>query len=117
MPNPVVHFEVGCRNRESTNDFYTKLFGWSTSDYGPLSKKVDTSSNNGINGYLTALGHEPHNYVMVYVEVEDISATLKEVADLGGETVVPETEIPGGGRFAWFKDIDGNMLGLIRKAE
>ena len=78
MPNPVVHFDIGCRNREKTNEFYTKLFGWKTTDYGPLSKAVDTASDNGINGYLTALGHEPHNYVMVYIEVEDIAATLEE---------------------------------------
>lgn len=117
MPNPVVHFDVGCRDREKTNEFFTQLFGWSTDDYGPLSKKVNTGSDDGINGYLTALGHEPHNYVMVYIEVDDIVATLNNVGALGGAVVIPKTEIPGGGHFAWFKDIDGNTLGLIQKSE
>ena len=116
MSNPVVHFEIGCRDREKTNAFFTRLFGWETTDYGPLSKRVDTGSSAGINGYMTALGHEPHNYVMVYVEVDDVSATLEKATELGGEVVVPETEIPGGGHFAWFKDIDGNMLGLLKKS-
>ena len=116
MNNPVVHFDIGCRDRNKTNEFFTKLFGWETTDYGPLSKKVDTNSDDGINGYLTALGHEPHNYVMMYIEVEDINQTLKNATELGGQTVIPETEIPGGGHFAWFKDIDGNILGLLKKA-
>ena len=115
MPNPVVHFDIGCRDREKTNEFFTQLFGWSTTDYGPLSKRIDTGGEEGIGGYLTALGHEPHNYVMVYVEVEDIAATLGRVGELGGEVVIPETEIPGGGHFAWFRDIDGNLLGLLKK--
>ncbi|MEL7499479.1 MAG: VOC family protein [Planctomycetota bacterium] len=117
MPNPVVHFDIGCRDRDKTNTFFTKLFGWSTTDYGPLSKSVNTGTEDGIQGYLTSLGHEPHNYVMVYVEVENIASTLENVTELGGEVVIPETEIPGGGHFAWFKDIDGNMLGLIKKNE
>ena len=117
MSNPVVHFDIGCRDLGKTNEFYTKLFGWQTSEYGPLSKKVATNCEEGINGYLTSLGHEPHNYVMIYVEVESIADTLQEIGELGGEVVIPETEIPGGGHFAWFKDTDGNMLGLLRKAQ
>jgi len=30
--------------------------------------------------------------------------------------VIPETDIPGGGRFAWFSDPDGNLIGLVRPA-
>ncbi len=115
MSRPVVHFDIGCRDREKTNDFYTQLFDWTTSDYGPLSKKIDTGSSEGIQGHLTALGHEPHHYVMIYVEVEDIPRTLEKATALGGEVVIPETEIPGGGHFAWFKDLDGNTLGLHKK--
>ena len=28
MPNPVVHFEIGCRDRAKTAQFFTQLFGW-----------------------------------------------------------------------------------------
>ena len=28
MPNPVVHFEIGCRDRARTADFFSKLFDW-----------------------------------------------------------------------------------------
>ena len=61
MTSPVVHFDIGCRDRDQADAFYTQLFGWTTTDYGPLSKKIDTGSSTGIAGHLTALGHEPHN--------------------------------------------------------
>jgi len=61
-----------------------------------------------------ALGHEPHNYVMVYVEVEDLQACLDRAAQLDGKTIIPPTEIPGGGRFAWLTDPEGNLLGLLK---
>ena len=73
---------------------------------------IAPGSEDGIGGHITALGHEPHNYVTVYVRVDDIEAYLEKAETLGGQTVVPATEIPGMGRFAWFSDLDGNTIGL-----
>ena len=50
---------------------------------------------------------------MIYIEVDDIGEHLTKAAELGGEVMIPETKIPGGGHFAWLKDVDGNMIGLI----
>ena len=33
--------------------------------------------------------------------------------ELGGDVMIPENPIPGVGKFAWIKDIDGNLVGLI----
>ena len=115
MPNPVVHFDIGCRDREKSDEFYSQLFGWKTTDYGPLSKKIDTESSDGIQGHITSLGHEPHNYVTIYVEVAELEEYLTKVVALGGEVMIPATEIPGGGHFAWIKDLDGNIIGLHKK--
>lgn len=116
MANPVVHFDIGCRDKEKANAFYTSLFGWTTSDYGPMAKSIATGSETGIQGFLTSLGHEPHNYVMVYVEVEDITEYLAKTEELGGNVVIPENEVPGLGSFAWIADIDGNTIGLWKPA-
>ena len=48
----------------------------------------------------------------VYVEVDDISAILTKVEELGGSVMVPENEVTGMGHFAWIKDPDGNQVGL-----
>jgi predicted enzyme related to lactoylglutathione lyase len=112
MGNPVVHFDVGCSNSEESRDFYQTVFDWIAEPYGPFSFKFDTGSSRGIQGYTTALGHEPHQYVMFYVEVEDITAKSKLVEAQGGQIVVPETQVPESGAFAWCKDPAGNLFGL-----
>ena len=110
MGQPVVHFEIGCRDRERTGSFFGALFGWEIRPEGPASL-IETGGTVGINGHITALGHEPHHYVTFYVEVDDPQAYLKRAEALGGKTLVPPVEIPTG-TFAWFADPDGNAIGL-----
>jgi predicted enzyme related to lactoylglutathione lyase len=55
--------------------------------------------------------------VTFYVEVDDPSAYLKKVAELGGTTIVPPTEIPQFGlTFAFFADPEGHVVGLSKGA-
>src|ERR1022692_444156 len=35
MNNPVVHFEIGCRDKAVTEQFYAKLFDWKMAAMGP----------------------------------------------------------------------------------
>lgn len=118
MPAPVVHFEIGCKDLNAAKSFYSKLFGWEyvpdmpdmgmVSNLGPFAE----AKTEGIGGHIQALGHEPHKYVTIYVQVPNIEATLAQVGKLGGKTVVPKTEVPGMGHFAWFEDSQGNVVGL-----
>jgi predicted enzyme related to lactoylglutathione lyase len=73
---------------------------------------IDPGVDAGIPGHITALGHEPHNYVTVYVEVDDLQNYLDKAEGLGGKMIIPPTEVPEMGSFAWFADIDGNTIGL-----
>jgi predicted enzyme related to lactoylglutathione lyase len=63
---------------------------------------------------MTALGHEPFHYTTFYVEVDDLKAYLDKAVALGGKVVVPPVKFPLG-TFAWFSDIDGNMIGLLKR--
>jgi predicted enzyme related to lactoylglutathione lyase len=110
MPNPVVHFEIGCPDTAQSAQFYESLFGWSSTAMGPA-RMIDTGSKEGIQGHMTALGHEPHRYTIFYVNVDDIDAFLAKAASLGGKTLVPKVNIPTGS-FAWISDPDGNTVGL-----
>jgi predicted enzyme related to lactoylglutathione lyase len=110
MGQPVEHFEIGCRDKEKTKAFYTALFDWTITEAGPASM-IDTGAGRGIQGHITSLGHEPYNYVNIYVSVEDIKASLAKAESLGGKTVVPPVTIPEG-TFAWFADPEGNTIGL-----
>ena len=114
MPNPVVHFEIGCRDRAKTGEFYSALFDWKISEQGPASN-IDTGVSGALAGHITSLGHEPQHYTMFYVQVEDIRAALKMAESLGGKTLVPPVTLPGAGIFAWMADPEGNMVGLLQK--
>jgi predicted enzyme related to lactoylglutathione lyase len=50
--------------------------------------------------------------VIVYISTDDIEATLAKVEELGGKTLLPKTEIPNMGWFAFFSDPTGNRVGL-----
>lgn len=116
MGKPVVFFDIGCRDHDATLEFYTELFGWDGSEVNESSTRVQTGSD-GIEGAVTSLGHEPHNYVMIYVEVDDLEATLERATELGGEVTIGPLPTPDGRRFAWIQDVEGTTFGVLGPAE
>jgi len=110
MANPVIHFEIGCKDTAQSSRFYSSLFGWTSQAMGPATM-IQTGSQQGIQGHFTALGHEPFHYTIFYVQVESIEESLSKAGSLGGRTIIPKVDIPTGS-FAWFSDPDGNTVGL-----
>jgi predicted enzyme related to lactoylglutathione lyase len=111
VAHPVIHFEIGCRDKVKSARFFTDLFGWQI-DGGPAGT-IETAGTGGVPGHLTALGHEPQHYTQFYVEVEDVQAYLDKGVALGGKVVVPPIKTPTF-TFAWLSDIDGNTIGLLK---
>lgn len=111
MGCPVVHFEIGARDGGQLAGFYSKLFDWKVMPYGPASM-FDTGTKEGIMGHVNQLGHEPHNYCVVYVQVDDIPAYSRKAEAAGAKVIVPSQEVPGMGHFAWLADPEGNHFGL-----
>jgi predicted enzyme related to lactoylglutathione lyase len=113
MGRPVVHFEIGCRDSAKAQAFYSKLFDWNFDQYGnSVMIRTGAPPGVGINGHITTLGHEPHNYITIYAQVDDMQATLAKATELGGKTLVPMTEVPNLGHFAWIADPEGTVIGL-----
>jgi uncharacterized protein len=110
MGNAVVHFEIGCRNKEQNADFFARIFGWQMQAMGPATM-INTAADSGIQGHMTSLEHEPYHYTIFYVQVDDVKAYLDKAGELGGKTLVPPIEIPTG-TFGWFADPEGNTIGL-----
>jgi uncharacterized protein len=110
--SPVVHFEIGCKDLDKTSAFYTDLFGWSPTPV-PQATLLDTLSPQGIQGHITALGHEPHQYVTFYIQVDNIVECLARIEQAGGKKVLGPFPLPDQKQFAWFTDPGGNMIGLV----
>jgi hypothetical protein len=112
MPNPIVHFEIGCRDTTKTQDFFANLFDWKMLPSAGPATMIDTGGS--VTGHITSLGHEPHTFTHFYVQVDDVQVYLDKATGLGGKTLVPPVEIPTG-TFAWFADPEGNTVGLWKQ--
>ena len=119
MANPVVYFELGGRDSEGLSEFYSDLFGWNINEMGAASAagspyRFIEGQEGGIPGGIIETNENmPPNYVMFYVQADDLQATLDKVVSLGGQAVVPPTDIPGGtGQIAVFMDPENNVIGL-----
>jgi uncharacterized protein len=110
MLNPICHFEIGCRDQAKTREFFSQLFDWKMEEMGPATM---IRTGDAVGGHISALGHEPHNYTIFYVKVEDVNAHLAKAISLGGKMLVPAVTIPSG-TFAWFADPEGNTIGIFQ---
>ena len=68
----------------------------------------------GIGGGFNPVREDnPAGTVLVYVDTDDINASLAKVEKLGGKIVTQKTEIPGIGWLGVFTDPTGNLIGLF----
>jgi uncharacterized protein len=124
----VVHFEVPFDDLDRAKAFYASSFEWDlrTSSMGEMeyTSVITTPSDDrtgmpkepgAINGGMTQRGTETPAPVIT-VGVDSIDDALKRIEASGGSTVAPRTPIPGMGAFAYFKDSEGNILGLWESA-
>ena len=110
--HPIVHIEFSAENRESTGEFYANLFGWEVQQI-PEMNYATFGSQEGLGGGFNPYSESaPAGTTVVYIGTDDIPSTLQEIEKAGGKALVPKTEIPGMGWFAFFEDISGNRVGL-----
>jgi len=113
MKRTVVHFEIGCRDIEKTAAFYRDVFDWQLKKHGN-SAIIDTGQADALSGHINQLGpDDPQNYVTVYIETDALHADLEAIEAKGGEIFVKPVQLPDGRSFAWFRDVAGNLIGLI----
>lgn len=49
------------------------------------------------------------------MQVDDLKAYLGKVESMGGKTVMPPMDIPGGPTLALFADPEGNVVGMVKE--
>jgi hypothetical protein len=124
MNGEVGHFEIPAKDMKRAKAFYSKVFGWKSSE-GTIESgetytslvTTETDKNNrpkspgAINGGMIKL-RKPFTGPVITIVASDIAASLKLVAKNGGNTVVKRTGMGKLGAHAYFKDSEGNLLGL-----
>lgn len=114
--HPIVHIEIPAASASAAGTFYNEVFGWKI-EADPTFNYVQFRSEGGPGGGFVEPGATaPVEYkidrLLVYLNTDDIEASLAAVEAHGGKTVLPKTEIPGIGWWAVFTDPSGNHLAL-----
>lgn len=125
--NPVVHFEMPAEDKKRMADFYTNVFGWQTQLLGPemneyvLVTTTETGENGmpknpgAINGGFYKKSNDgPAQHPSVVIGVDDINASIQKVTEAGGNVFGEPHEIPGVGKFVYFKDTEGNVASMLQ---
>jgi uncharacterized protein len=121
----VVHFEIPVDDAARAKEFYRSAFEWQLNDTDmgdgniyttlittPVDEQRQLPTDPGaINGGLMKRTPATPTPVIT-IGVDAIDDALKKVEAGGGSVVQPRTEIPNMGAFAYFKDSEGNVLGL-----
>ena len=114
MGNPVVHFEAIGPDGPALIDFYGDAFGWKISADNPMGYGMVDNGGEGIAGGIGQAPPEGNGHHLTwYVWVEDLDAALKKIESLGGKTINPPNEVPGGPKLAHFEDPAGNFVELV----
>ena len=72
-------------------------------------------AGDGVRGGFNPVSDQnPAGTVTIYIESDDITASLNDVKKAGGTIISPEMEIPNTGKFGLFRDPQGNMIGLYK---
>lgn len=115
--NRITHFEFVTSDFEKTAAFYRAVFGWKVEKWqGPVDYWMVTSgdaSTPGINGGLMRTYGEYKGTINT-VEVADMDAATAAVLANGGEMLMTKESIPGVGWQAYFKDVNGIIVGLYQ---
>ena len=113
MGHPVVHFEVVGKEGKKLQEFYSQLFDWKIDANNPMNYGIVEAQEGGIGGGVGPGDGDGH--VTFYVQVADLQASLSKAESLGGKTIMPPMEVPGGPAIAMFADPEGNVIGLVKE--
>ncbi len=136
-PNPVVHFEMGYKDRDRMVKFYQSVFGWETENMGEemgnyvVAHTTATDANGMVQtpgvingGFYQKTDNPLSQAPSVVVSVDDIQEAMKGVVAAGGKilggmnqagehTDEPQM-IPGVGLWISAQDTEGNRFSILQ---
>jgi Predicted enzyme related to lactoylglutathione lyase len=112
----VIHFEIPSSDPKKSIDFYKKIFGWEINQWDDQPYwlcKTGNPSEPGINGAIIQK-RSPEHPVVNSIGVKNIQLAVETIEAAGGIIVVPVMAIKGVCWVAYFKDPDGNIIGVTQ---
>ena len=127
----IVHFEIPADDTKRASKFYQEAFGWMMMSMPEMNYTMagTTPSNEqgmpqkagAINGgmplrkdFKQISGTE---HTVVTISVDNIDSALQKIEKLGGKKVSGKAPVGDMGWTAYFKDTEGNVVGLWQSAQ
>lgn len=108
IPNFIDYIEFKAANLAVIKDFYSSVFGWKFTDYGP---SYTAFANSGLNGGFEQSDEKITNGALVVLYHDKLETAVEKVQKAGGTINKDIFEFPGGRRFH-FIDPAGNELAV-----
>jgi predicted enzyme related to lactoylglutathione lyase len=121
MSGRVVHFEIPYDDAERARAFYRDAFGWGINEIPDMHYDIVQTGPVGDDGFPAEKGYigggmlrreSPTDRPVITIDVDDIGTALARIEELGGMTVLGRQDVGGMGWAAYFKDVEGNLMGL-----
>lgn len=125
--DPVTHFEMPADDKKRMTAFYSKTFGWQMQQLGAEmgdyvlagTTEVDAirmlKKPGAINGGFYQRTDDPiSKHPSVIISVEEVKASMKQVAKNGGKILGEPQDIPGVGTWVSFVDTEGNRVSMMQ---
>jgi len=112
--HPIVHIEISADDRHAAGKLYQDVFGWKVTDVPEMDYVLFEYGDGQGGGFNPVSDQNPAGTVTVYIQADDIDAKLQEIEANGGKVLIPKSEIPNTGWFAFFSDPTGNQMALYK---
>lgn len=115
MAHEICYIELIATDIKRAAAFYSQAFGWQSTPMGDnyATFKPGAGPEGGFSPPMAGIDHG----ACVYIETDDIEASLEQIVAAGGEQVTGKTKISDEyGYYGLFKDPHGNVLGLWCKS-
>jgi predicted enzyme related to lactoylglutathione lyase len=110
----IVHIELSAKDRKALSKFYSDIFGWDLRHIDEMNYTTFKAGDGVAGGFNPVTDENPAGTVLIYIETDDVTASLDEIQKAGGTIISPEMEIPNTGKFGIFRDPQGNVVGLFK---
>ena len=116
MSNSVMQWQIVAKDPEAVARFYSSVFGWKVDKSNSLGyREIKSANGRGINGGVWPSPPEGHNLVQLFVEVDDVDATITKASANGAQVIVPKSVLPDGDTMAILLDPAGLSFGVMQR--
>jgi len=112
----LAHFAINADDVERARGFYKKVFGWSSTAWGPpgFYQLEGTGVIAALQGRRELVKGTRTVGFECTIAVDSIDATEKAVLAAGGKIALARSVIVGVGTLMFFQDTEGNIFGAMQ---